>query len=143
MSADPNSRRRLLSLALWAVFAVGALLWTLGALATSAFLHWSAGLLAAGDAVPLSQSLASMPIPAWLTYWVDVQALHATLDGIVWTLESAQRSLPWLATVLRWLQPLTWVLWALGVAVILLAALGTQMLVRRLGRGGPPAVARA
>ena len=143
MSADPHQSRRLLSLALWAVFAVGALCWTLGALATSAFLHWSAGLLAAGDTVPLSQSLAGMPIPAWLTYWVDVQALHATLDGIVWTLESAQRTLPWLATVLHWLQPLTWLLWALGVAVILLAALGTQMLVRRLGRGTPPAVAQA
>ena len=82
-------------------------------------------------------------MPLWLTYWVDLEAIHATLDGIAWTLESAQRTLPWLDTLLQWLLPLTWVLWALGLGLLLLPALGAQALVRhwQRRRAAPPVVA--
>jgi hypothetical protein len=129
------------TLLIWAGFALWALLWTGGAVAASALIHWSAGLLASGEAAQLSQTVTALPVPLWLTYWVDIEAIHAALDGVVWTLESAQQALPWLGTLLQWLLPLTWLLWAAGIGLMLLLAFGAQMLVRRFGRRVEPAPA--
>lgn len=130
-----------MTLLIWAGFALWALLWTGGAVAASALIHWSAGLLASGEAAQLSQTVTQLPVPLWLTYWVDIGAIHATLDGIVWTLESARQALPWLGTLLQWLLPLTWLLWAVGIGLMLLLAFGAQWLVRRFGRRAPAAAA--
>jgi hypothetical protein len=122
------------TLLIWTGFALTALVWTGGAVAAAALIHWSAGLLASGEAVQLGQSVSSLPVPLWLTYWVDIEAIHAALDGIVWTLTSARQALPWLGTLLQWLLPLTWLLWAAGIGLMLLLAFGAQLLVRRFGR---------
>ena len=127
-----------MTLLIWAGFALWALLWTGGAVAASALIHWSAGLLASGDAAQLSQTVTALPVPLWLTRWVDIEAIHAALDGVVWTLDAAQQALPWLGTLLQWLLPLTWLLWAAGIGLMLLLAFGTQLLVRRLGRRAEP-----
>lgn len=123
-----------MTLLIWAGFALWALLWTGSAVAASALIHWGAGLLASGEAAQLSKTVTTLPVPLWLTYWVDIEAIHAALDGIVWTLDSAQQALPWLGTLLQWLLPLTWLLWAAGIGLMLLLAFGAQMLVRRFGR---------
>ena len=52
--------------------------------------------------------------------------------------DAAQQALPWLGTLLQWLLPLTWLLWAAGIGLMLLLAFGTQLLVRRLGRRAEP-----
>jgi hypothetical protein len=126
------------TLLIWAGFALWALLWTGGAVAASALIHWSAGLLASGEAAQLSQTVSSLSVPRWLTYWVDIEAIHATFDGLVWMLESAQQALPWLGTLLQWLLPLTWLLWAVGIGLMLLLAFAGQLLVRRFGRRVEP-----
>jgi hypothetical protein len=122
------------TLLIWAGFALWALLWTGAAVAASALIHWGAGALASGDAAQLGLTVSSLPVPLWLTYWVDLEALHAALDGIIWTLESAQQALPWLGTVLQWLLPLTWLLWAAGIGLMLLLCIGAQLLARRFLR---------
>jgi hypothetical protein len=122
---------------IWAGFALTALVWTGGAVAAAALMHWGAGLLASGEALQLGQSVSSLPIPPWLTYWFDIEAIHAALDGIVWTLTSAEQALPWLGTLLQWLLPLTGLLWAVGIGLMLLLAFGAQLLVRRFGRRAP------
>lgn len=127
-----------MTLLIWAGFALWALLWTGGAVAASALIHWSAGLLASGEAAQLSQTVTALPVPLWLTHWVELEAIHATFDGIAWTLESAQQALPWLGTLLHWLLPLTWLLWAAGIGLMLLLAFGAQLLVRRFGRRAEP-----
>ena len=124
---------------IWSGFALGALVWTGSAVAVSALLYWGAGLVASGEASQLSQRVTSLPIPAWLTYWVDIETLHAAFDGIAWTLDSAQQILPWLGTLLTWMLPLTWLLWAAGVGLMLLLALAAQRLLHRLGRRALPA----
>jgi len=129
------------TLFIWGGFAPWALVWTVCAVAGSALIHWGSGLLASGAAVPLSQTVASLPLPLWLTRWVDTETIHATLDGIVWTLESAQQSLPWLSRLWQWLLPLTWLLWAVGIGLILLLAFGAQLLLRRFSRRAPLAAA--
>ena len=126
---------------IWSGFALGALVWTGSAVAVSALLYWGAGLVASGEASQLSQRVTSLPAPAWLTYWVDIETLHAAFDGIAWTLDSAQQTLPWLGKLLTWLLPLTWLLWAAGVGLMLLLALAAQRLLHRLGRRALPATA--
>ena len=49
-----------------------------------------------------------------------------------------QQALPWLGTLLQWMLPLTWLLWAVGVGLMLLLAFGAQGLVRRFGRRAAP-----
>jgi hypothetical protein len=130
-----------MTLFIWAGFALTALVWTGGAVAASALIHWSAGLLASGEAAQLSQTVTQLPVPLWLTYWFDIEAIHAALDGIVWALTSAQQALPRLGTLLQWLLPLAWLLWAVGIGLMLLLAFGAQLLVRRFGRRAEPVAA--
>jgi hypothetical protein len=125
----------------WSGFALGALVWTGSAVAVSALLYLGAGLLASGEAAPLSQMVTSLPMPAWLTYWVDIEAIHAAFDGIAWTLDAAQQMLPWLGKLFTWMLPLTWLLWAVGVGLMLLLAFAVQLLLHGLGRRALPATA--
>jgi hypothetical protein len=126
-------------LLIWTGFALAALVWTGSAVAVSALLYWGAGLLASGGAVQLSQTVTSLPVPLWLTYWVDIETIHAAFDGIAWTLDSAQQALPWLGKVLTWMLPLTWLLWAVGVDLMLLLAFAAQLLLHPFGRRAVPA----
>lgn len=126
-------------LLIWSGFALGALVWTGSAVAVSALLYWGAGVLASAEAGQLSQMVTSLPVPIWLTYWVDIEAIHAAFDGITWTLDSAQQTLPWLSKLLMWMLPLTWLLWAVGVGLMLLLVFAVQLLLHRCGRRAVPA----
>ena len=128
-------------LLIWSGFVLGALVWTVSAVAVSALLYWGAGLLASGEAAQLSLMVTSLPVPIWLTYWVDIEAIHAAFDAIAWTLDSAQQTLPWLGMLLTWMLPLTWLLWAVGVGLMLLLAFGAQLLLHPYGRRATPATA--
>lgn len=121
-------------LLIWSGFVLGALVWTGSAVAVSVLLHLGAGLLASGGAAQLSSMVTSLPVPIWLTYWVDIEAIHAAFDAIAWTLDSAQQTLPWLGMLLMWMLPLTWLLWAVGVGLMLLLAFGAQLLLHSYGR---------
>ena len=127
-----------MNLFIWVAFALWALVWTGGAIAASALIHWGGGLLESGGAAQLGQAMTSLPVPLWLTYWVDIEAIHAAFDGIAWTLDSAQQALPWLGKVLTWMLPLTWLLWAVGVGLMLLLAFAAQLLLHRFGRSAVP-----
>jgi len=126
-------------LLIWSGFALGALVWTGSAVAVSALLYWGAGLLASGEAAQLSQVVTSLPVPIWLTYWVDIGAIHAAFDAIAWTLDSAHQALPWLGKLLMWMLPLTWLLWVVGVGLMLFLVFAAQLLLHRYGRRAVPA----
>ncbi|MCO5122652.1 MAG: hypothetical protein M9915_02760 [Rhizobacter sp.] len=131
----------LVTLFIWAAFALWALVWTAFAVAGSALIHWGAGLLASGEAAQPGRTVASLPLPPWLARRVDVETRHAMRDGIVRALESAQQALPRLGSLLQWLLALTWLLWAVGIGLILLPAFGAQLLLRRFSRRAPLAAA--
>jgi hypothetical protein len=104
---------------IWCVFGLLAVVWTGGSWAVAAALQWAAGLLASGEAIEVGQVLAGWSIPAWLTRWIDITAVQAVLDGVLWTLEATQKSWPWVRGLLGWLVPLTWAVWALGMLGLL------------------------
>ncbi len=118
---------------IWSAFGLLALLWTGGALAITGALQWATGLVASGEAIELGKTVATWPVPAWANFWFDAAEIQAAIDGMVWALDSLRDAGPWMSSALSWLVPVTWVLWGLGLVVLLmLAALG-QWTVRRYG----------
>lgn len=126
-----------MKLLIWAVAALLALFWTLGAWAAAALLGWAAGLPSPGDTAELGRIVTAWPIPAWVTLWIDPTALHALLGGVVWTLDQLQQGWPGVRSALGWLVPLTWIVWGIGLSMLLLLALLGQWLVGRLQRPTP------
>lgn len=124
---------------IWGVTGMLALFWTLGAWAVAAVLGWAAGLATPGDTVELGRIVTSWPMPAWLTYWIDPAAIHAVLAGVVWSLEELQQAWPWVSAALGWLVPATWIVWGLGLAMLLLVAVLVQLLAGRLRPAVPVA----
>ncbi len=120
-----------MSLLIWSVFALLALLWTGGAWASAALVQWSADLMASGQAVELGRAVSSWPVPAWATWFVDIALVHVVIDAIVWGLEGLQAVAPWAAAAVGWLVPVVWVIWALGLLLLLALAAALHLLVRR------------
>ena len=115
----------------WAVFAFAVLLWT-GALAVlGATVHWGVGLLGSGQLLDVGKAMAAVPLPAWLTLWVDAGQLSAWLHAVVVALEWLQQAWPGVAAALNWLVPALWVVWGLGLLLLLAAATGLYALVGR------------
>lgn len=108
--------------AIWIVFGVLAVLWTGGAFVAAELTQWAAGLIASGAAVDLGKAMAQWPLPAWLAPWVDVTAFQAAQQAVVAALEWLRDAWPGLAWLVGWLVPVIWVLWALGLGMLLLLA---------------------
>ena len=108
--------------AIWIVFGVLAALWTGGAFAAAELTQWASGLIASGAAVDLGKAMAQWPLPAWLAPWVDVTAFQAAQQFVVAALEWLRDAWPGMAWLVGWLVPVIWVLWALGLGVMLLLA---------------------
>jgi hypothetical protein len=123
-----------MKIVLWMVIALLAALWTAGAAATAALTGWAAAQVASGAALELGASAAQWPVPEWLALWVDTAALRAAQDALLWGLQNLQQTLPWLGSALGWLVPLVWVLWGLGIALLLLVALALHFVAGRAGR---------
>ncbi len=123
---------------IWLGFVMMAVLWTTGALAVTGLLHWGAGLVESAHGVELGQAATGLSVPAWLTRWFDIGTIHAALDNIVWALDWMQQAWPWVGAMLQWLVPLTWVLWCLGLALMLLLAGAAHALVRRFRPAATP-----
>lgn len=127
---------------LWTVTGVTALFWTLGAWAIVAALGWTAGF-APGDGADIARAVGSWSLPAWLTWWIDPGLVSAVLGGIVWGMEQAQDAWPWIGSMLGWLVPLTWIVWGLGLATMLLLALAGHWLIGKLSAPSQPVPMRA
>ena len=124
-----------MKLALWLGCALLALLWTGGAALTAALIQWAAQVLASGGAVDWAQAAARWPVPDWIALWLDPQAVRWAQEAVLWALGllgSLSAGLPVAGQVVGWLVPLVWVLWGLGMLVLLGLALGVHVW---LGRG--------
>ncbi len=125
-------------LAIWIVCGVLAALWTGGAFAAAALTDWAAGLIASGAAVDLARVVSEWPVPGWLAPWVDPASLEAVQELLVAVLGWLRDAWPGIGALVGWLVPVIWVVWALGVALLLaLAGLGHWL----AGRARPPQAA--
>lgn len=115
----------------WIVFGLFAAVWTGGAFAAAQLTTWAAGQLASGAAVDLGRAVADWPLPAWLAPWVDAAAFQAAQQVLVVALDWLRDNWPEIGSLLGWLVPVIWVLWGLGLALLLLLAGGAHWLAGR------------
>lgn len=120
---------------LWSIVLVCALLWS-GAIAlTHSLATWAAGVAGTADAQTLATLLRDWPLPAWLA-WADpaiVESLRLGLSAFGSALVIGQ---PWVASAIGWIGPLLWLVWALGIGLLLLLA-GLAHLAIRYWASGP------
>ena len=124
-----------MKLVLWLSFGLLALLWTGGAALVAGVTEWAAQLLASGGVVDWTRAAANVPVPAWIALWVDPQAVRFAQEAAQWALEvlgSMSAALPTAGQLIGWLVPLVWLLWGLGLLLLLGLAAGAHWW---LGRG--------
>ena len=124
-------------LAIWTIFGLLALLWTGGAFAVSGLAGWAAQLLASGEAVRLGGEVARWPVPQWVSLWVDPAWVRAMQEALLWAVQALRDLVPLLGPALDWLVPLVWMLWGLGLVLMLVLAGGARLLLGRLPRARP------
>lgn len=105
--------------AIWIVSGVLAALWTGGAFVAAWFVDWAAGLIASGAALDLAKNVAAWPLPRWLEPWVDAAAFQALQHLLVDLMSWLRAAWPGLVTMVGWLVPLVWGLWAVGLGLLL------------------------
>ncbi|MFT3954173.1 MAG: hypothetical protein QM722_07195 [Piscinibacter sp.] len=120
-----------MKLLIWIVFGVFAALWTGAALAAVGVTQWVADQIASGAAVDLAGVAVQWPVPAWLLPWLDVATVQAVQQSVVALLEWLRDNWPRVGALLGWLVPVIWVVWALGLGVMLLLAGAGHWLVGR------------
>jgi hypothetical protein len=118
----------------WIVWTIGGLLaalWT-GALALAVLaVDWMGGALQrVGSAGAPAPSLPA-ELPAWLTGWFEPASWAFVVQASQEALGAVQSVLPAVGTATGWLEPLVWVLWALGMIALLVVAAGSHWLVGR------------
>jgi hypothetical protein len=120
-----------MKIAVWVLFGLLAMCWTGGAWLAATLAQWAAGLLASGAAADLMGAAAQWPVPEWLTLWFDPALVRAVQAMLVQALEWTRESMPAAGSAVGWLVPVVWVLWGLGMALMLALAGGAHLLAGR------------
>lgn len=120
-----------MKVAVWGISLILAIVWTAGIAITVEVVRWSIGALAAGGVGGLTEAVARIPVADWLAPFIDIFGGREMLSAVASWLQSASTFLPLASQSLGWLVPALWVVWALGLGVLLIVT----VLVSRLLRG--------
>ncbi len=102
---------------IWVVAAIVALLLT-GFVATLASaVGWLASLTP--GALESMSRISQWPVPAWLALWLDPVVVERALGWLAGVLQTAATEAPWLTSLLGWVVPVLWSLWALVMLCLL------------------------
>ena len=115
----------------WIVTALLALCWTVLVAVSAALLSWGGELIASGGAADWGRAAAQWPVPAWISLWVDPALVQALQEALRWSLDAFGGALPAAGALVGWLAPLAWVIWGLGLTLLLGLALIAHWLVGR------------
>ncbi len=123
------------------IFASGtaliAILWTVFIAVSAALAEWLAGQ--GGQLQGGMQAITQWPMPAWIGLWLDPALAETLRASVVWSVGALTAFMPWIVPLLAWVAPLLWVVWAIGMVIlVVLAGLGL-LLISRLRRHTPPA----
>jgi hypothetical protein len=120
-----------MKIAVWLVFGLAALLWTAVTYFAVRLTQWGTGLLANGNLEPLRSGLAQWPMPDGLPLWLDPAMVQALQQYALLSLEALRDAMPFMGMMMGWLVPVIWVVWGLGVAILLVLAGGAHWLAAR------------
>lgn len=118
----------------WILFAVLALVWTGAAWITAAILQWATEALASGAASDAAREMAALELPEWMKVWIDPDWLLVLQAAVQSATDGAGALLPLANMAAAWLVPAVWLTWGLGMVLLLVAAVGAHVLLRRYAR---------
>lgn len=119
---------------IWIGVAVIALLWTGGIALLAETLQWAAQRVSSGSMATLEAANSNIVIPMWLAPWLDASGWASLLQATQGILNSVSITLPALGTMVGWLVPAVWILWGLGMAILLSAAVIGTIVSQRFRR---------
>ena len=114
---------------LWVSALLLAALWTGSIALCASAAHWLANT--GGQVVGAVQQVAEWPVPDWAVFWIDPAGLDALRAALTWSIDFLVASAPWVFSIVAWVAPLLWALWALGMLLLaLLVGLAWVLLCR-------------
>ncbi|MES2888211.1 MAG: hypothetical protein V4739_09365 [Pseudomonadota bacterium] len=121
---------------IWVMASLLAAVWTV-AMAVAAFVvDWTGRALQQAGSTPGTPGPLPAELPPWLAGWMD----SAEWAAIGQAMQQAMGMLPSVASAADGLEALVWIVWALGMGVLLCVALGLHWLVNRQRRQSGTAV---
>lgn len=116
----------------WIVAVVLGLMWTVFAAVLASLAGWLGAN--AGDMAGWTGQIAQWPAPEWLALWVGPELLAWIRSAATSLIGWGSAALPALGSLLQWVAPLVWVVWALGIVCLLALAGGAHYAVGRVFR---------
>ena len=116
----------------WLVLGLLAALWSLASWAFHSLALWTVAALGSqAEGLPtLGARLSDLQLPNWLAPWVPeglLQGLAEFVDLFAPLLKGVLETMPVLGD---WLSPLVWLIWGLGIFLLLLLGGGLSLLLK-------------
>ena len=109
-----------------------ALVWTVTAAVLASLVGWLGAN--AGDVGSLTGQMAQWPVPEWLALWVGPEFLTWLRSAAAGLIGWGSAAVPVVGSLLQWLAPLVWLVWALGMVCLLALAGGAHYAAGRVFR---------
>lgn len=123
--------------AIWVVVVVLAAFWTGLAALLAQLTDWLSAAMASGAAGSALDQIGQWPVPAWLAPWVDPAWVETMQASVLEWLHWLSAAMPAIGGLMGWISPLVWLLWGLGLVVLLCVGGGLHFLARRFDRVVP------
>lgn len=120
-----------MKIAIWIVFGLLGLSWTVLAFLAAEATQWAAELIASGAAQDLGRTTAQWSAPAWMALWVDPAWVRSVQEMALWGLQALKDGAPFAGSLMSWFVPLVWFIWAIGLLALLVLAGGVHWLLGR------------
>jgi hypothetical protein len=98
---------------------------------------WLSAAMASGAAGSALDQIGQWPVPAWLAPWVDPAWVETMQASVLEWLQWLSAAMPAIGGLMGWISPLVWLLWGLGLVVLLCVGGGLHFLARRFDRVVP------
>jgi hypothetical protein len=120
-----------MKIAVWVIFSVVTLLWTVGTFIAVKLTQWGTGLLANGNIDPLSRGVAEWPLPQGLPLWLDPAMIQTLQQSALLSLDALRDAMPNMSMLMGWLVPIIWGVWGFGLICLVALALAAHWLTAR------------
>ena len=130
----------------WLVTACLLALWSLGAWALHAVAQWAAGFAgakaagAAGGLAEAAKQMGALKPPEWLAIWLPPGAQEQWGAMVSLFTPWVEYALTHAPSLVAWLAPAIWVVWALGGVLLLALGGSLSLLIRAIKRRAPSRV---